>query len=106
MAKLFEGRKQTLFLISEEGPVGQTVEDQAKELVEAAHQEVIRIFGPRLNHEDLEDVLDSVNYVMRTGPEGPYAVIGIRDRGEIENYLVAKEGKEQWFTKVLREVRG
>lgn len=106
MAKLFEGRKLIIDLFAENGATGRAVEDEAKEIVEAAHQEVIRIFGYRLNSDDLEDLLDSINYTINKGPDGPYAIIGIRDRGEIENYLAAKEQKEQWFSKIIQEVRG
>lgn len=106
MSRLFEGRKTTLLVLSEGGPVGRSVEEQAQDVVEAMHRQVERIFGDRMDEETLGDLLDSVNYRMFKGPDGPYAVIGIRDRGEAEVYLVQKEGREQIFTNAIREALG
>lgn len=102
MAKLFEGKKIRLVDI-EESPVGLTVKQAASAIVDLARENVREIFTDRLNEEDLEDVLKSINYKM----EGTRAVVGIRDRGEIEVYLAAKELKEsRWLQPAHDQVMG
>jgi hypothetical protein len=103
MARLFEGRKVVIDIVGEKGATAREVEEQAQEIVNAARNKASEFL--RNYAGDRDEVLDSINYRMFKGPDGPYAVVGIRDRGELETWMVGKEAKEQWFSKILTEIR-